>query len=398
MSLQLKDSGLPELLGMTVIHEGLEHGTCRMANRSTDDKTLDYILCTNNIATMIYGLQVVHDAPWWPHYGIRFALKRAAYHNHTRTITPPKRLPLIYDNKGKPQPWTATESEFQEAYDQANHQADEALQLFTIQPEQIASANRLGIADLSTTLAKLYTQWSIATETVCIKDHQRQTNSLSQPLDPKMFGRAAPPTVKKHHVGKRSSCKIIEHALWAIPEGFSFSGSDLFSVTWATIAGTFKTVAKSAPPPNTKRTAKQISRHNRMVRLLNPFFTYLATAPKSPLLPSLTKLNYEPERWILILTYANVTSPTDLITYSEEAASYSKILSRLANKSATEAFKQLVTDSLDNGDGWLHKWTKDVKNPPSYVHDTMSYSTDDPQSVVDSASKQWANQWKSGHN
>ena len=49
-----------------------------MANTDTADKTLDYLMCTNNIAHLVHGLQPVHDVPWWPHYGLRFALRRGA--------------------------------------------------------------------------------------------------------------------------------------------------------------------------------------------------------------------------------------------------------------------------------------------------------------------------------
>ena len=99
---ELENTPVPQLFGFTVLHKGLGQGTCRISKPGTDDKVLDYLLCSESVKHLITDLGIVYDVPWWPHYGIQFNVRRDVYHHMATTVKTPKSLPLQLSEKGRP--------------------------------------------------------------------------------------------------------------------------------------------------------------------------------------------------------------------------------------------------------------------------------------------------------
>ncbi len=81
----------------------------------------------------------------------------------------------------------------------------------------------------------------------------------------------------------------------------------------------------------------------------------------------MAKLWYDPDRWSHILTFYYCHTPEQYHCFAQEASSYAKVLDRLASKSAKEALDQLIVDSLESGDSWLHRGANNANLPDTIV-------------------------------
>lgn len=95
------ETGMPRLLGCTVIHQPFIAGTCNTP-RAKEDHVSDYIVVSDAIVPLLGDFKIVPGRLWWPHHAISFSLKlRPTYFRCFRTLKP-KELPIITDAKGCP--------------------------------------------------------------------------------------------------------------------------------------------------------------------------------------------------------------------------------------------------------------------------------------------------------
>ena len=105
----------------------------------------------------------------------------------------------------------------------------------------------------------------------------------------------------------------------------------------------------------------------RTIRLYNRFFAYLTEAPKSPLHPSIAKLGLKIERWDHILAVPFYFNDDQLDEWAEEASKMGRAHEALARLASTKTFDQLIQASLEDGDGWIHKYLKKEKQQPPII-------------------------------
>ena len=198
---------------------------------------------------------------------------------------------------------------------------------------------------------------------------------LTQQQQNKCKGRGLLPKLVLRDLADKSSRKSVEHALWSLPTPFARIGADLFSTLWGTISGLLRRTAASvrqdAAMGNSALT-------NRSAQLYFPFLNYLRTSSSSPLLPSLAKLKLMPDRWLAILSWPFADSENQLLTWAKEAASHAARLTTLAKAAAGRAFEDKISEALDNGDAWLHKWAKDEDAPTSTIRSDLVASNLQP--------------------
>ena len=85
-----------------------------------------------------------------------------------------------------------------------------------------------------------------------------------------------------------------------------------------------------------------------------------------------------PDRWLAILSWPFSDAENQLLTWAKEAASYSGRLTTLAKAAAGRAFEEKISEALDNGDAWLHKWAKDEDAPTSTIRSDLVASNLQP--------------------
>ena len=139
----LENTPIPQLLGLSVLHKGLDQGTCRIPNSKGQDKVLDYILCSETIKHLVQDLSIVHDVPWWPHYGIRFNISRSVYHHNVVAVKVPKLLPINKDEKGRPAVSQMKEEDYERIFRSTNIEEEAACLLRRTGTE--AYANRINV-------------------------------------------------------------------------------------------------------------------------------------------------------------------------------------------------------------------------------------------------------------
>ena len=74
---EMEETGITAAMGLDIIHTPYANGTCRLPTGSAD-RILDYVLCTKSLTPIIGECKIHHDVPWWPHYGISFAINKRA--------------------------------------------------------------------------------------------------------------------------------------------------------------------------------------------------------------------------------------------------------------------------------------------------------------------------------
>ena len=139
-----------------------------------------------------------------------------------------------------------------------------------------------------------YAQWSMATEDAIIANNPEAEKKSKQ------FGRGQPAQYKWETNANHSAELPVEHLIWSQPQPVARAGTDLFSTLWATIAGAVSSIA-SARRLDGNSDPTVGTNTQRTTRLYSNFFEYLCTASKSPLKPSLVKLELQADRWLYVL-------------------------------------------------------------------------------------------------
>lgn len=137
---------------------------------------------------------------------------------------------------------------------------------------------------------------------------------------------------------------------------------------WHSIAGAVATIRRSC--------TKAAARQKRTRAGFRKFFTCLTCQSSSPLKPSLAKLKLDHKCWTCILDNMDSIGQQALEPHAKQAESYAKLLGRLAAQAPRDAFHQKVTDSLESGDSWVHKWTRNATVADTIGKDTsLGYTT-----------------------
>ena len=118
-----------------------------------------------------------------------------------------------------------------------------------------------------------------------VRPEHRSARDQKDP-NAKLRGRALPTVVVKHHMGKNSSSRIIEQAIWPFPHTFSFWGEDLYSTMWYAVAGSILTIARSCN--------EGLVHENKSRASYRKLHVYLISENSSPLIPSLGRLKLGP--------------------------------------------------------------------------------------------------------
>ena len=115
-------------------------------------------------------------------------------------------------------------------------------------------------------------------------------------------------------------------------------------------------------------------------------------------MPSLKKLKTEPgtiARWIHDITYPFHSQHSEYKALALEAKQISKALNALASSECRQVFDDKIADSLEKGDGWLHRWAKGeqltdiaIRDPSTGEHITH------PSAILNAHSKTWGTQWQ----
>ena len=100
----------------------------------------------------------------------------------------------------------------------------------------------------------------------------------------------------------------------------------------------------------------------RTKRLYSRFFAYLTDAPRSPLNSSIAKLEAKIDRWHHILAAPYYYNDIQLDEWAAEATKMGRAHEALARQESTKTFDKLIQASLEDGDGWIHKYLKNDKH------------------------------------
>lgn len=309
----------------------------------------------------------VGEVPWKPHVGLRLELNRRPEHVYTKQLIKPKPLPMKKDEKGEFEKWSINDDDWNRLL--RDHH-DEATSYIKDQCTEDNPAYKhsvlLHIDNKPKGLAERYAAWSLAAEHAMIqangsdKDREHMSRGKSD-----MTGRGRMPEYALKSLATKSSDKGIEHCMWQFDSKSEVAGSDLFTTLWTTIASTFDNISDACKHDNehnnTDNCHEQHANMWHCVKLYSSFFNYIGTAEKSPLVPSLNKLKLESERWTHILLWPLFLTEAESRAYALEARNLSKVCARVARDSATSEFEQKMLESLENGNGWLHKCCKNEK-------------------------------------
>lgn len=170
------------------------------------------------------------------------------------------------------------------------------------------------------------------------------------------FGRGRLPSVVCIWLGNKSSHTPVEHHMWQMSNK-ALSGPDLYSTMWATIYAMIRDLLAGAKHDERQHCTDQSPGRWRCVRNHYSFTKYLLT-DMSPLRPSLVKLRLKPERWDHILQWPFFDPVADLAVYAQEAEKIKPKLVTLAKQAHRLSFHDKIDQSLQEGDGWLHRWVK----------------------------------------
>ena len=77
--------------------------------------------------------------------------------------------------------------------------------------------------------------------------------------------------------------------------------------------------------------------------------------------------------------------------HAKQAESYANILGQPAMRSSKDTFHQKVAESLEYGDSWVHKWTRNT--PACNTVGGDGYTTEDPQIILTQLTEQWSTHW-----
>lgn len=156
----------------------------------------------------------------------------------------------------------------------------------------------------------------------------------------------------------------MEHHIWALPSDIAVAGNDLFSTLWASISSTLLAAASAVTLLNT---IGNCTATNRWANIYFESYDYLLTDSLSPLLPSLTRLGMQSDRWNYILTWPLGQALGQLKSLASEARKFSVALDALATLQARRYFKTKISESLDSGDAFLHQFVKNDPPPPPHA-------------------------------
>ena len=321
-------------------------------------------MVSRDLAPFIGNVKLEADVPWNPHTAVTFTVDRRTDKIYHQAINKPEPLPYHKDDKGKVQQWHIDRDEWHALLDLSAHKAEKAVnKTYNDNSGTWQHAESLGITDEVHEFSIRYAQWSVATEQAICLDNPEAKVAKQQ------LGRGLPASFSWTTIANKSSKLPIEHIIWSLPNPIAKTGSDLHSTLWASIAGALRSIATARRQDDDQwRPWQQDDKHTeRTVRLYQQFFSYLTEAEKSPLKASLAKLKLKSDRWAAILSFPFFRSHGQLDEWAEEASKHCVALEALARQSSREAFEKMIQASLEEGYGWLHKYTKDEQKQSATI-------------------------------
>ena len=286
------DEAILKSLGLGIVKAGCD-GTCKTSNGR---KQLDYLLVSIDLIPFISNMKVVRDVAWSPHSAVTFDVDRRPERVHFQTLSKPAPLPYAKNDNGLSLPWCTTAEEWNEKLRQCKGRAEAAID--NTRDDDSGTwqhASSLGITEEARKLSIWYAQWSMAVEDTIIEQSQDGKHHKDK------RGRGMQPSYKWETLASKSSNLPIEHIIWSLPKPLARAGSDLFSTLWTAIAGALRAIASAIRLDEQQGLETHVE---RSYRLYNDFFSYLTDATKSPLSPSLKKLELKDDRWRFILNTA----------------------------------------------------------------------------------------------
>ena len=108
------------------------------------------------------------------------------------------------------------------------------------------------------------------------------------------------------------------------------------------------------------------------------FCKYLREAGDDGLLAkSLSSLKLRSERWMWILDCPFFHIYDTLKEWAVEAREHAQKCSSIANEQTANIFLTLIEQSLEEGDGWLHRYARNDPKLPHTIHIEATPATDD---------------------
>ena len=130
-------------------------------------------------------------------------------------------------------------------------------------------------------------------------------------------------------------------------------------------------------------------------------FEHLVENDDTILHKSLHKAGLKHQRWKWIIQAAFYRTEDELKQWADEAETIQKSLEQIHRKQEKDYFDNLINESLENGDAFLHKWTKHLQ-PPTHTNEIQDnldkgiehHYVTHPTEILKIHSKTWANIWQ----
>ena len=252
------------------------------------------------------------------------------------------------------------------------------------------------------------------------------------------------PKYEWRSLADKSKHKFTEHLMWELAAKDAIAGPDLHSTLWHTIASIMESAAsarrfddvsaqqhnhdhyhtqpdtdhndlsiehatgESTAAANGMSHPPHVPTHSikSMIRYQS-FLKYLSESGAEGLLAkSLASLHLRNDRWLWILECPFFAQYDALRGWAAEARGYAKNCSSIAKEQAANGFLAMIEKSLEEGDGWLHRFARnDPQLPHTILIEAVAATADslaiprryisDPNEILKHHASTWSGHWKS---